>query len=124
MSFYANLGSLKLNSASSKLHLSASAHITLSSSNTAVTQGRWLSLDLLKSSWVHRGQGLEMTIDITFEGQSLQQHSWGLGFRAASVAAVLGAKVRVHRPSYHRSIFNPRLVLAATWTRCRNKTQR
>jgi len=124
MSFYANLGSLKLNSTSSKLHLSASAHITLSSSDTAVTQERWLSLDSLKSSWSYRGQGLEMTIDITFEGQSLQQHSLGLDFRAASVAAVLETKVRVHTPGCYCSVFNPRLALAATWTRCRSKTQR
>jgi len=113
MHLYSELGSLQLNHSVANVDLSASTIIRfsspsaalLSNSNTA-PDGR-LPLEIAKAAWIYRGQGLQMDINIYFQGLPLQDHLCTREYRNAISKAILESRACLFCDGRDQALLTP-----------------
>jgi len=95
MHLHAELGSIQLNHSVSNVDLTAFTRIGLSIASAAlpsalgaVSEGI-LSLEAVRSAWIHCGQRVRMDINIFMQGLSLQQQSCAVKYRNSLLRAIL-----------------------------------
>ena len=96
MALYADLGQVRLSNAGTDLHLTVSTSVQTSCLNAdPISSNSCLQARLTPhSSWICRGNGLQLVIRLFLDGQYLGQHPWALQVQEFLSSVLTGAEVR------------------------------